>query len=117
MTSSADWVRITAILRPQRLDQVCDRLAELGVGGVTVTEVDGIGKQRGYSTLHSGVWYQSRSHPKVQIETVVEATHISPILALIRAEAATGEMGDGKIWIEPVLAVIPIRSESLITPD
>jgi nitrogen regulatory protein P-II 1 len=116
MSNTPAWVRITAILRPQRLDQVCDRLAELGVGGVTVTEVDGVGQQRGYSTLHSGVWYQSRSHPKVQIETVVEATHISSILALIRAEAATGEMGDGKIWIEPVVQFVSIRSESATAP-
>ncbi|MEY2342710.1 P-II family nitrogen regulator [Acidithiobacillus sp. IBUN Pt1247-S3] len=111
MSSETSWVRVTAIVRPQRMDAVCDSLAELGVGGVTVSDVDGVGQQLGYSTLHSGAWYQSRSHPKVQIETIVEAKDAERVVSLITAKAATGEMGDGKIWLESVLGIVSIRAE------
>ena len=111
MSSASSWVRITAIIRPQRMDQVCDALAVLGVSGVTVIDVDGIGQQLGYSTLRSGAWYQSRSHPKVQIETVVVEGQAGQVLALIREQAATGEMGDGKMWMEPVVGIVGIRAE------
>ncbi|WP_308389080.1 P-II family nitrogen regulator [Acidithiobacillus sp. AMEEHan] len=111
MTSEASWIRVTAIVRPQRMDQVCDGLAELGVGGVTVSDVEGVGQQRGYSTLRSGAWYQSASHPKVQIETIIAVEDADQVLALITSNAATGEMGDGKIWLEPILRVVSIRAE------
>ncbi len=111
MAKASSWIRVTAIVRPQRMDQICDGLAELGVGGVTVSEVEGVGQQRGYSTLRSGAWYQSASHPKVQIETIVAVDDADRIVALVTSNAATGEMGDGKIWLEPVLQVVSIREE------
>ena len=111
MADETSWVRVTAIVRPQRMDAVCDNLAELGVSGVTVIDVDGVGQQLGYSTLHSGAWYQSRSHPKVQVETIVKAEDVARVVSLITAKAATGEMGDGKVWLEPVLRIVAIRAE------
>jgi len=103
MIPTGRWHRVTAIVRPHRLDAVCDALASLGVGGVTVTDVEGVGQQLGYSTLRSGTWYQSRSHPKVKIETIVANEHLEQVLTLIVQNARTGEAGDGKIWVEALV--------------
>ncbi len=105
-----EWVKITAIVRPHRVDTVCDALLDAGLAGVTLTDVDGIGQQLGYSTLRSGVWYQSRSHPKVQLETVVEADRLAEIVRILLETARTGEMGDGKIWISAPMALWNIRT-------
>ncbi len=105
-----EWIKVTAIVRPYRVDTVCDALLDAGLIGITITDVDGRGQQLGYSTLRSGVWYQSRSHPKVQLETVIEADRLAEVLEILGRTARTGEMGDGKIWISAPISLWNIRT-------
>lgn len=65
------YQQLTVVLRMYRLDPLCDALVELGVSGITLSDVEGVGRQQGFSTLPSGVWYQSKSHPKVRLDVVM----------------------------------------------
>ena len=102
--------RITAIIKPFKLDEVREALAEVGVTGLTVTEVKGFGRQKGHTELYRGAEYVVDFLPKVKVEVVVaESTLDGAVDAIIRA-ARTGRIGDGKIFVTPVEQVIRIRT-------
>jgi nitrogen regulatory protein PII len=102
--------QIIAIIKPFKLDEVREALAEVGVSGLTVTEVKGFGRQKGHTELYRGAEYVVDFLPKVKVEAVVsEAVLDSAVEAIIRA-ARTGKIGDGKIFVRNVEQVIRIRT-------
>ncbi len=102
--------RIDAIIRPQRLPFVREALEELGYGGITVSEVKGHGKQRGITEQWRGRQYKVEYLSKVWILLVVDDEHVDKVVDLICENAATGEVGDGKIFVSDVLDVIRVRT-------
>lgn len=103
-------VKIEAVIRPQRLDEVKATLDEMGVTGMTVTEVRGSGKQKGYTQHYRGAEYTVNLIQKIKIEIVCEDSESDRIVNAIATSARTGEIGDGKIFITPVLDAIRIRT-------
>ena len=103
-------VRIEAIIRPSRLDEVKSALDELGVRGISVTEIKGAGKQKGYTQHYRGSEYQVNLLPKVQLVVVVSDAQQESVIGAIEGSARTGEIGDGKIFVTPVLEAIRIRT-------
>ena len=102
--------RITAIIKPFKLDEVRESLAEVGITGLTVTEVKGFGRQKGHTELYRGAEYVVDFLPKVKIEVIVpDAVMEAAIDAVIRA-ARTGKIGDGKIFVTNVEAAVRIRT-------
>jgi nitrogen regulatory protein P-II 1 len=104
-------VKIEAIIRPQRMDEVKATLDELGVLGMTVTEVRGSGKQKGYTQHYRGAEYTVNLIQKIKIEIVCEDSEKDSIVNAIVKSAKTGEIGDGKIFVTPVLDIVRIRTE------
>ena len=101
---------ISAIIKPFKLDDVRAALSELGVSGMTVTEVKGFGRQRGHTELYRGAEYVVDFLPKVQVSVLVPDERASETVEAILAGARTGRIGDGKIFITPVEEVIRIRT-------
>ena len=98
--------RIEAIVRPYKLDEVKDKLTSLGITGMTIDEVKGFGRQRGHTEVYRGAEYTVDFVPKVKIELVVEDEAVPRLVAAIREAAHTGEIGDGKIFIIPMISEI-----------
>ncbi len=103
-------IKIEAIIRPQRLDEVKAALDDLGVSGMTVIEVRGSGKQKGFTQHYRGAEYTVNLLQKVKLEIVVAESEVEPIVNAIVTAARTGEIGDGKIFLVPVSGVIRIRT-------
>ena len=101
---------VTAIIKPFKLDDVRAALAELGVSGMTVTEVKGFGRQRGHTELYRGAEYVVDFLPKVKIEVVVPNTQVETAIDAIVKSARTGKIGDGKIFVTTVEQVVRIRT-------
>lgn len=101
---------ISAIIRPFKLDEVREALAEVGVTGITVTEVKGFGRQKGHTELYRGAEYVVDFLPKIKLETVVADDSLDAVIEAIQAAAATGKIGDGKIFVTTVDQVIRIRT-------
>lgn len=101
---------ITAIVKPFRLDEVKSALRAHGVTGVTVTEVQGFGRQGGHTETYRGTEYQLDFIPKVSLQTVVSDDAVEGVVDVIVRAAATGKIGDGKVWVTPVDSVIRIRT-------
>ena len=101
---------ITAIIKPFRLDDVRNALAEVGVNGMTVTEVKGFGRQRGHTELYRGAEYVVDFLPKVKIEVAVSGEMVEPAVEAIVSAARTGKVGDGKIFVTAVEQVLRIRT-------
>jgi len=104
-------VKIEAIIRPQRLDLVKAALDEIGIHGMTVLEVRGAGKQKGYTQHYRGAEYTVNLLPKIKVEIVVTDKDVERAVQAIVSQAKTGEIGDGKIFLSPVSDVIRIRTE------
>ena len=102
--------QIQAIIRPDKLDPVKDALVSLGINGMTVTAVQGFGKQMGHTEVYRGVRQDARLLPKVMVTTVVTDSSVDGVVAAIQAAARTGEIGDGKIIVTPVEHSIRIRT-------
>ena len=102
--------RIDAIVKPFKVDEVKDRLAEVGAQGMTVNEVKGFGRQRGHAELYRGAEYVVDFLPKVQISVLVPDERVTETVEAIIAGARTGRIGDGKIFITPVEEVVRIRT-------
>ena len=102
--------KIEAIIRAYRLDEVKEALLEMGVQGMTITEVRGFGRQRGHTELYRGREYQIDFVPKLKVEIVLEADLVDRAVEAIIAAAKTDQVGDGKIFITPVEDVIRIRT-------
>lgn len=101
---------ITAVLKPFKLDDVREALSEIGVKGVTVTEVKGFGRQKGHTELYRGTEYVVDFLPKVKVEVAVTDEMVEPAIEAITRIASTGKIGDGKIFISPLEQVIRIRT-------
>jgi nitrogen regulatory protein P-II 1 len=102
--------KIEAIIKPFRLDDVKDRLAALGVHGLTVSEVKGFGRQRGKTELYRGAEYRIDFLPKVKLELIVADDEVARVVATIEDAARTGSIGDGKIFVSPIGDAIRIRT-------
>ena len=104
---------ITAIIKPFKLEEVRESLEQLGITGMTISEVRGYGRQKGHTELYRGAEYVLDFHPKIQIEVAVRDDQIEPIVEAISAAASSGKIGDGKIFISPLEKVIRIRTGEL----
>ena len=102
--------KIEAIIKPFKLDDVKDALSDLGIKGLTVTEVKGFGRQRGHKETYRGAEYQVDFVSKVKIEVIVEGSMAGAVVEKILNHAKTGSIGDGKIFVLPVEDAIRIRT-------
>jgi nitrogen regulatory protein P-II 1 len=103
--------QITAVIKPFKLDEVREALAEVNVTGLTVTEVKGFGRQKGHTELYRGAEYVVDFLPKVKVEVVVDDGVAEQVVDAIIKAARTGKIGDGKIFVSPVEDAIRIRTE------
>jgi nitrogen regulatory protein P-II 2 len=101
---------VTAIIKPFKLDDVRAALSEIGVQGITVTEVKGFGRQKGHTELYRGAEYVVDFLPKVKLEIAVGDDQVEPAIDAIVKSANTGKIGDGKIFVSPMEQVIRIRT-------
>ncbi|AGA32140.1 Nitrogen regulatory protein P-II [Thioalkalivibrio nitratireducens DSM 14787] len=101
---------ITAIIKPFKLDDVREAISEIGVQGMTMTEVKGFGRQRGHTELYRGAEYVVDFLPKVKLEVAVDGDLVDRVVEAITKSASTGKIGDGKIFITPIEQVVRIRT-------
>lgn len=101
---------ITAIIKPSRLDAVLEALKDAGVGGLTVSEVRGFGRQKGKTEVYRGAEYEVKLLPKVKIEIVADEAIVEKAVEAIAATAKTGKIGDGKIWVADLDYIQRIRT-------
>lgn len=101
---------VKAIIKPFKLDDVREALSEIGISGLTVTEVKGFGRQKGHTELYRGAEYVVDFLPKVQIDLVVSEDQVERVVEVIENSARTGKIGDGKIFVIPVESVVRIRT-------
>jgi nitrogen regulatory protein P-II 1 len=101
---------VVAIVKPHRLDEVKEALRDAGVNGLTTTEVEGFGRQRGHTEVYRGAEYQVDFVPKVKIEVLCDDDQVQGVIDAVTKAARTGKIGDGKIWVVPVEQVVRIRT-------
>ena len=101
---------VTAIIKPFKLDDVREALSEIGVNGITVTEVKGFGRQKGHTELYRGAEYVVDFLPKIKLEAAVSADQVEAVVEAIVGAARTGKIGDGKIFVYEVEQVVRIRT-------
>ena len=101
---------VCAIIKPFKLDDVREAIAEIGVEGLTVTEVKGFGRQKGHTELYRGAEYQVDFLPKVKLEIATLDEHVDRLIAAIEKAACTGRIGDGKIFVFELAQVVRIRT-------
>jgi nitrogen regulatory protein P-II 2 len=104
---------ITAIIKPFKLDEVRQVIGEIGVQGVTVTEVRGFGRQRGHTEIYRGAEYSVEFVPKTKLEIAVDDALVEPVIEAILRVARTGKVGDGKIFVSELVQVVRIRTGEL----
>ena len=102
--------KIEAVIKPFKLDEVREALSEMGISGLTVTEVKGFGRQKGHTELYRGAEYVVDFLPKVKIEIVVASNQVEAAIEAVIKAARTGKIGDGKIFVMPVEQVVRIRT-------
>ncbi len=102
--------KVEAIIKPFKLDEVKQALSEIGVAGLTATEVKGFGRQKGHTELYRGAEYVVDFLPKVKVEVVVADSLVGRVVEAVERAAKTGRIGDGKIFVLPVEEVIRIRT-------
>ena len=102
--------QITAIIKPFKLEEVREALGEVGVSGLTVTEVKGFGRQKGHTELYRGAEYVVDFLPKVKIEAAVDDSIVDRVIEAIEGSARTGKIGDGKIFVSTLEQVVRIRT-------
>ncbi|MBF0104853.1 MAG: P-II family nitrogen regulator [Deltaproteobacteria bacterium] len=102
--------KIEAIIKPFKLDEVKEAISDLGIKGMTVSEVKGFGRQKGHTELYRGAEYIVDFLPKIKIELVVRDQDVPAVLSSIQEKAKTGRIGDGKIFVLPVEDIIRIRT-------
>ena len=101
---------ITAIIKPFKLDDVRTALSEIGIQGMTVTEVKGFGRQKGHTELYRGAEYVVDFLPKIKLEVAVDDSRLDEVIETITTAARTGKIGDGKIFVAPLENVVRIRT-------
>ena len=102
--------KIEAIIKPFKLDEVKDKLNDLGIQGITVTEVKGFGRQKGHTELYRGAEYVVDFLPKIKMEIIIADTHVEDVVNAIVKAAQTGRIGDGKIFITNIEEAVRIRT-------
>ena len=102
--------QITAVIKPFKLEEVRESLADVGVSGLTVTEVKGFGRQKGHTELYRGAEYVVDFLPKVKIEAAIDDSLVDQAIETIEAAARTGKIGDGKIFVYDLQQVVRIRT-------
>lgn len=101
---------VMAVIKPHKLDEVREALTELGVAGLTVSEVQGYGRQKGHTEIYRGAEYTVNFVPKVKIEVAVTADLLERVVETIKESAGTGQIGDGKIFVFELASVVRIRT-------
>ncbi|HEY3873081.1 MAG TPA: P-II family nitrogen regulator [Actinocrinis sp.] len=101
---------ITAVIKPYKLDEVKAALQSFGVHGLTVTEANGYGRQRGHTEVYRGAEYTIDLVPKVKLDLLVEDHDVETLLDVVSKAAQTGKIGDGKVWVTPVETVVRVRT-------
>ncbi len=101
---------VVAILKPFKLDDVKDRLKLIGVTGMTLTEVQGFGRQRGHTEVYRGAEYEVDFVPKLRVEILVDDAEADAVVNAVVESAATGKIGDGKVWVIPVETAVRVRT-------
>ncbi|WP_177420944.1 P-II family nitrogen regulator [endosymbiont of Lamellibrachia barhami] len=101
---------ITAIIKPFKLDDVREALSEIGIAGITVTEVKGFGRQKGHTELYRGAEYVVDFLPKIKIDIAVDDSTVDQVVDAVTKAAKTGKIGDGKIFVMPVEQVVRVRT-------
>lgn len=101
---------ITAIVKPFRLDEVRNALADVGITGMTMTEVKGFGRQKGHTELYRGAEYTVDFLPKIKVEVAVDSSVVDSVIEAIMEAARTGKVGDGKIFVSNIESVVRIRT-------
>jgi nitrogen regulatory protein P-II 1 len=104
---------VVAIVKPHKLDEVKEALRGLGVNGLTTSDVEGFGRQRGHTEVYRGAEYQVDFVPKVKVEVLVDDAQVDDVVGGIADAARTGKIGDGKIWVTPVERLLRIRTGEL----
>jgi len=102
--------KVEAVIKPFKLDDVKEKLAELGIKGMTVTEVRGFGRQKGHTEIYRGAEYVVDFLPKIKIEVAVTDNQVAEVVDAIRKAAHTGKIGDGKIFVLPIEEVVRIST-------
>jgi nitrogen regulatory protein P-II 1 len=102
--------QITAVIKPFKLDDVKAALEMLGVQGLTVSEVQGFGRQKGHTEVYRGAEYTVDFVPKVRIDVVVNESEVDKLVSAIVEAARTGKIGDGKVWVTPVETLVRVRT-------
>ena len=102
---------VTAIIKPFELDDVRHALAEVGVSGITVTEVKGFGRQRGHTELYRGAEYVVDFLPKIKMEIIVDSDQVDQVIETVVQAARTGKIGDGKIFVLPLSDAVRVRTD------
>ncbi len=101
---------IVAVLKPFKLDEVKEGLKRLGVNGLTLTEAQGFGRQRGHTEVYRGAEYEVEFVPKIRLEILVDDAQVDEVITAVVDAAGTGKIGDGKVWVLPVEEVIRVRT-------
>jgi nitrogen regulatory protein PII len=101
---------VTAIVKPFKLDDVKEALKAVGVQGLTVTDARGFGRQGGHTETYRGAEYRVDFLPKTRLEIAVDDAEVDDVVDVIRSAAATGKIGDGKIWVTPIELILRIRT-------
>jgi len=101
---------VVAVLKPFKLDDVKEALKNLGVQGMTLTEAQGFGRQRGHTEVYRGAEYEVDFVPKIRIEVAVDDDQAADVVDAIVGAAATGKIGDGKVWVTPLETVVRVRT-------
>ena len=101
---------VVAVLKPFKLDDVKERVKALGVTGMTLTEVQGFGRQRGHTEVYRGAEYEVDFVPKLRLEILVDDDSVDSVVDAIVDAAGTGKIGDGKVWVIPVDTVVRVRT-------
>ena len=101
---------VTAVIKPHKWDEVREALETFGVTGMTVSEVSGYGRQKGHTEVYRGAEYDIALVPKVRVEILVEEVDAEDVVGIIVKAAATGRIGDGKVWVSPVDTVVRVRT-------
>ena len=101
---------VTAIIKPFTLDDVKAVLEQAGILGLTISEVQGYGRQKGHTEVYRGAEYAVDFVPKIRVEVVVDDEAVDAVIALVVDSARTGKIGDGKVWVTPVESIVRVRT-------
>jgi nitrogen regulatory protein P-II 1 len=101
---------VVAVLKPFKLDDVKEALKNRGIQGMTLTEAQGFGRQRGHTEVYRGAEYEVDFVPKLRLEVLVDDAQVDEVVEAIVSTAATGKIGDGKVWVVPVDTVVRVRT-------